>query len=194
ERVERDEVDGADAARVDDVAHRAHRRRVLVVVDREEDAPLLQRRFEHRLGLARRGRERLLAQDVEAARDGVARDRRVVLRRRGDVDEVEAALGAHERLRVFVDARLWKKLSRQLAPRGADIGDGDDHEVAAGEVRREMSLLGDEPEPYDRALATGLHDREHVAKLLDRVKAREFLAKARIRPCGQSASSYWLRS
>ena len=81
-----------------------------------------------------------------------------------------------QRLRVLVDARVGQEATGELAARPAHIGDGDDREIATGEVGREMTLLGDEAEAYDRALATFLHDREHVAKLRDRVKEREFSA------------------
>ena len=159
EGVERDQIDRADATGVDDLANRAHRWRVFIVVDGEEDAAVALRRLEHRLGVADRGRQRLLAQDVEAARHGGAGDWGVVARRCGDVDEVELLLRLHQRLRVFVDAGTGQEPPGELATGGANVSDGYDSNVATGEIGGQMALLCDEPEAYDRALATVLHDR-----------------------------------
>ena len=91
EGVERHQVDGADAAGVDDVADRAHRGRVLVVVDREEDAAALRAvsstdsasRSEVASGFSHMTwRPRAMAAQAIGAWS---------LRRRGDVDEVELA-------------------------------------------------------------------------------------------------------
>jgi hypothetical protein len=84
----------------------------------------------------------------------VPRDRRVVARRCGDIDEVELpCLGLQQRLGIGVDARAREHLTRLLSAGGAHIRHRCDLElVGGGEVGRDVAFLCDKSEPDEGTL------------------------------------------
>src|SRR5207248_8318308 len=96
------------------------------------------------------GGERLLAEDVHAALEREKRDLRVRVRRSGDVDEVELCFPGEQGAEVRIEARLRRRGPRRVQARRTDVGDGDDLDVGALQIRRMMSLPRDEPEAGDR--------------------------------------------
>ena len=153
---QRHAADGADAPRGDDLANRLDHRGVLVVVAGEEDAAgLLGAAHQLARGLDRR-RQRLLAEHVQPRVEGGERDGGVVAGGRRDVDEVEPlALGPQERLEVAVQPHARDRVAGAGAPGLADVGHGDDLDVAARaralEVGRNMPITRNEPVTHDGA-------------------------------------------
>ena len=109
---------------------------------------------EHRPRVRRAGRDRLLAEHVQAVLERSVRDGGVVARGCRDVHEVElASLGRQQRLGVGVDPGMGKNLTRLLTPGSADIGDCHDAKlVGGGEIGRHVALLGNESEPDEGTL------------------------------------------
>ena len=146
----------ADPAGVDDLANRPYHRRVLVIMAGEKHAFRSPGVLDQGFRLFKRGSQGFLAEHVQAGVEGRMRDRRVVHRRGGDVDEIEIALfGREERFVIRVDPGFRESFLREVATGFAKVRDRYDLDVSLGlrpfQVSGNMPLAGDEAVAYDRA-------------------------------------------
>ena len=101
---------------------------------------------DHRPGVLSGRREWLLAQNMKAASERIARNTRVLTRRRRHVDELDApALGVEELPMALVDSRVGERCVGFVTPCSARVGDRDDLELARAckSIGRHMASLGE---------------------------------------------------
>jgi len=143
-------LDPADPPLADQLRRAPHDRRVVPVVDGVEHATGLFRQTRQRRQILGRADQRLFAEHVTAALEGLPDQRRVAARRRADVDEIHGGLG-EELGRRRVPARrggMGRDERVLLRPR---VGDRDDLDVTAAVPAGQVPVEGDVAQADDRA-------------------------------------------